>query len=59
MEMTHPTLKVGVRRNLNKGNCELMGIERFGERSIVTRYIRPLMPVRHLRRSDTAVALGA
>jgi hypothetical protein len=59
MEMTHPALKVGVRRNLGKGDCELTGIERLGERSIVARYVRPLMPVRDLRRIDNAVALGA
>jgi hypothetical protein len=57
--MPYPALEVGVRRNLNKGGCELTRIESFGERSIVARYVRPLMPVLDFRRINYAVALRA
>ena len=58
MEMTHSALEVGVRRNLDKGGCELTGIECLGERSIVARDIGPLMPVGDLRRIDNAMTLA-
>ena len=59
VKMTHPALKVGVRRDLDKGDCELPRVERFSERSIVAWYVCPLMPVRDLRGIDNAVTPGA